>query len=233
MEFSQPFKKATLVKRYKRFLADIELPNGEVKTIHCPNTGSMKNCNEPGSRIWYSTSENTKRKYPETWEIFQNAKQHLIGINTHRANALVIEAIHNGTIAELQGYDTLKAEVKYGLNNSRIDILLQSADNNCYVEVKNTTLALENAAYFPDAVTQRGQKHLQELAHVVSEGHRGVLLFCVQHTGVDVVKVADFIDSEYARMLAEVVEKGVEILCYQASISEHEICLTKKIPFAH
>lgn len=231
MNFEKPLKSAKLVKRYKRFLADIELPNGSVETIHCPNTGSMKACDGPGSLIWFSTSNNLKRKYPHTWEIIENEQQHFIGINTHRANKLVAEALSNKVIKELSYYSDIKSEVKYGEQNSRVDFLLSEKDEHCYVEVKNVTLAETNIAYFPDAVTERGRKHLQELALMREQGHRAVLLFCVQHTGVAEVRVAQTIDPNYAETLKNVIARGVEVLCYQAEISPSAITLKNKLPF--
>ena len=188
MDFESELRPAQLLKRYKRFLADIELPSKDIITIHCPNTGSMKNCQEPDSRIWYSTSNNLKRKYPQTWQFIETRDNHIIGINTGLANKLVAEAIENGTIKQLQNYADLKTEVAYGEQKSRIDILLsngEQAQDKCYVEVKNVSLGFGSGlGLFPDAVTTRGQKHLQELVRVKQSGCRAVLLFCVQHTGI-------------------------------------------------
>ena len=231
MKFKPALEQGTLIKRYKRFLADVELANGEQITIHCPNTGSMKNCNEPGSRVWFSESENKKRKYPHTWEIVEVAKKYRAGINTGRANALVEEAIEQGTVVELQGYDSLKREVKYGAENSRIDILLSNEDEDCYVEIKNVTLWIgQDQGIFPDAKTERGQKHLRELMAMKAEGHRAVLLFCVQHSGIKVVAPADEIDPKYGKILREAAEAGVEIIAYRAKLTAREIVLTESVP---
>ncbi|WOH35968.1 DNA/RNA nuclease SfsA [Thalassotalea fonticola] len=232
MKFEPEIHPAKLIKRYKRFLADIELPNGEVTTIHCPNTGAMTGCAEPGFKIWYSLSDNPKRKYPGTFELAQNNQGHLIGINTGKANHLVVEAIKNNKIAELLGYQYCKTEVKYGKENSRIDICL-TGDNqpDCYVEIKSTTLLIDNCGYFPDAVTARGQKHIRELMSLISTGKRAVLFFCVQHSGINKVKVADFIDEKYAKLLKEAIEVGVEILCYGCDINENGIEINNKLNF--
>ncbi len=170
MKFEPRLEAATLVKRYKRFLADITLPDGSERTIHCANTGAMTGCADAGNTVWYSTSDNPKRKYPNSWELSETAAGHKICINTARANQLAVEAIESGVIEELQGYDQLQTEVKYGSENSRIDILLNSKSRpNCYIEVKSVTLLddhVEGKGYFPDAVTTRGQKHLRELSEV-------------------------------------------------------------------
>jgi sugar fermentation stimulation protein A len=232
MKFKPSLQPATLLRRYKRFLADIELPTGERVTIHCPNTGSMKNCIVENSPCWYSISDNPNRKYPYTWEIATVPNGYLAGINTGRANALVEEAINNGLVAELSGYKHIKREVKYGAENSRIDFLLSDEKRaDCYVEVKSVTLAFENCqGFFPDAVSTRGTKHLRELMGMVDAGHRAVLFFCVQHTGIISVAPADDIDPVYAATLREANNRGVEVLAYQAEISAEEIVLTKAIP---
>ncbi|WNC68236.1 DNA/RNA nuclease SfsA [Thalassotalea nanhaiensis] len=232
MKFDPCLYPATLIKRYKRFLADIELPNGDITTIHCPNTGAMTGCAEPGFKVWYSLSDNQKRKYPGTFELAQNNQGHLIGINTGRANHLVVEAIKNNKINEFADYQQCKTEVKYGHENSRIDVLL-SDDNkpDCYVEIKSTTLLIDNCGYFPDAVTTRGQKHIRELMTLISEGKRAVLFFCVQHSGIKEVKVADFIDEKYGTLLKEAIKAGVEVLCYGCEINENSIEIDNKLNF--
>ena len=170
MKFDPPLQTATLIKRYKRFMADVELSNGEVLTLHCPNTGSMKNCAEPGSQVWFSDSGNPKRKYPHTWELVSVEGNFVAGINTNRANALVKEALENNVVPALSGYDELRSEVKYGEENSRIDLLLERGDERCYVEVKNVTLGMgDGLGMFPDAVSARGTKHLRELKQMVEQ----------------------------------------------------------------
>ncbi|MCE9677712.1 DNA/RNA nuclease SfsA [Shewanella sp. AS1] len=231
MLFTPPFEQGILLKRYKRFLADIQLNDGSQITIHCPNTGSMRNCLFPGHKVWFSTSDNPKRKYAHTWEQHQNDEGHIIGINTGRANELATEAINNRVITELSGYTSLRREVKYGNENSRIDILLEDeAKGRCYIEVKSCTLLEESQGYFPDAVTSRGQKHLRELMQMRSEGHRAVLLFVVQHTGIQGVTAATHIDPAYSTLLYEAKQAGVEILAYRAELSPDKAILTQACP---
>lgn len=233
MDFSLPLQEATLQLRYKRFLADVVRHEGTELTLHCPNTGSMKNCAQPGSRIWYWDSANNKRKYPCTWELVEVENQYLACINTQRANGLVVEAINNGVIQELQGYDQLQTEVKYGHENSRIDILLthKGPVPRCYVEVKNVTLmAADGLGQFPDAVTQRGRKHLRELVAMVEQGHRAVLVYCVAHTGIDRVAPAWNIDPAYADSLIWAMQSGVEVLAYGADINLTSMTLERRLP---
>ncbi|WP_299795420.1 DNA/RNA nuclease SfsA [uncultured Shewanella sp.] len=243
MQFTPPFEQGVLLRRYKRFLTDIRLSDGSEVTIHCPNTGSMRNCLFPGEKVWFSTSDNPKRKYSRTWEQAESDVGHIIGINTGRANQLAEDAIRDGVITELSGYGSLRREVKYGSENSRIDILLSDAEEaknsergdtltkaDCYVEVKSCTLLEEGQGYFPDAVTTRGQKHLRELMEVVAAGHRGVLLFVVQHTGIESVQAAAHIDPDYANLLSEAHRAGVEIIAYCAEISPNGASLIKSCP---
>ncbi|PKG83716.1 DNA/RNA nuclease SfsA [Colwellia sp. 75C3] len=227
---------AKLIKRYKRFLADIELPSGEETTIHCANTGAMKGCAEPDDTVWYSTSTNTKRKYPFSWEINQTQNDHFICVNTLRANQLVEEALNKGLISELSGFDELKREVKYGNENSRVDFLatyIHAPDT--YIEVKSVTLLDKGHGYFPDAVTTRGQKHLRELMDMVAQGHRAVLLFAVLHSGINAISAASHIDPTYAKLLEEAKAAGVEIIAYKAGFTlengELDINLIENIPF--
>lgn len=237
MKFEPILEPAVLIKRYKRFLADITLPDGSERTIHCANTGAMTGCATPGNKVWYSTSDNPKRKYPNSWELSETATGHRICINTARANQLAVEAIESGTIKELQGYDQLQTEVKYGNENSRIDILLNSENKpKCYIEVKSVTLLNEDESgqgYFPDAVTTRGQKHLRELAQMAQNGSRAVLLFSVLHSGIEKVSPAHHIDANYSQLLKYAQEQGVEVLCYKAELSHHEIKLVKALDFSH
>ena len=212
-------KKARLIKRYKRFLADVILEDGTETTIYCANTGAMTGCAEAGDTVFYSTSENKKRKYQFTWEFTITQKNHWICVNTAKANALVAEAIAQQNIPELLNYQDCKAEVKYGEENSRIDFLLTDSNKpNCYVEVKSCTLLDERKqvgdGYFPDAVTTRGQKHLRELIEMKQQGHRSVLLFAVLHSGIKRVQAADFIDKKYADLFKDAQNAGVEVICY-------------------
>lgn len=227
---------AKLIKRYKRFLADIELNRGEETTIHCANTGAMKGCAEPNDIVWYSTSTNTKRKYPFSWEITQSQNNHFICVNTLRANQLIEEALHRGLIKELAGFDELRREVKYGNENSRVDFLATYHNApDTYIEVKSVTLLNNGHGYFPDAVTTRGQKHLRELMDMVAQGHRAVLLFAVLHSGINDIAAASQIDPIYAKLLKEARLAGVEIIAYKADfslkINEIEINVVEKIPF--
>ncbi len=235
MQFSFPLQEGVLIKRYKRFLADVETASGESITIHCPNTGSMKNCQDAGSRVWYSESGNPKRKYPCTWQIVEVEARYLVGINTGLANSLVEEGIRSGAVAELQGYASLRREVPYGEQKSRIDILLEDGEQEserCYIEIKNVSLGMGNGlGLFPDAVTTRGQKHLQELMTIKASGNRAVLLFCVQHEGISEVRPADEIDPEYGELLRKAASCGVEIIAYgvKFSTSENRIELNKPL----
>ena len=231
MQFIPPLQPATLVQRYKRFLADVVTPNGETLTLHCPNTGAMTGCATPGDTVWYSTSSNIKRKYPHTWEITQTADGEYICVNTLRANQLVKEAISLDFIPELRGYNLLKSEVKYGSESSRIDFMLQADDRpECYIEVKSVTLAEKDNGYFPDAVTLRGQKHLRELMSVAAAGKRAVLLFAVLHSAIGRFSPARHIDLKYAQLLNEAQKQGVEVLVYKAELSADNITLRSALP---
>jgi sugar fermentation stimulation protein A len=232
MKFPDPLIKGTLVKRYKRFMADVELPGGEIVTAHCANSGSMKSVNEPGSNVWISPARNPDRKLKFTWELIRVGDA-MVGINTALPNAIVFEAIENGTIAELQGFATMRREVKYG-KNSRIDILLENEDGaKCYVEVKNVTLKRElgadKPAEFPDGVTARGAKHLAELSDMVAEGHRAVMLYLVQRDDCEAFNLARDIDPEYGEAYDRAIKSGVEILGYTCQINPEEIIVTNRV----
>lgn len=234
MIFEQPLQEATLLQRYKRFLADVRRPDGSEFTLHCPNTGAMTHCQGKGWRVWYTDSQNPKRKYACTWQLVEDADGCFIGINSALANKLVAEALDNGIINELAGYSSRRTEVAYGEQRSRIDFLLScEGREECYVEVKSLTLKTENGVgVFPDAVTTRGQKHLQELMAEVAHGKRAVLLFCVQHTGIERVSVARGIDPEYARLIDEAVAEGVEVIAYGVAIdpAQNTLILTNSLP---
>jgi sugar fermentation stimulation protein A len=231
MNFNRPLQEAVLNQRYKRFLADVTTHNGAKLTIHCPNTGSMAACAEPGSRVWYWQSDNAKRKYPCTWELVEVDGRYLACINTQRANALVVEAINNGTIEALQGYSDLQQEVAFGQERSRVDILLRGTGPDCYVEVKNVTWWRGHGrGEFPDAVTDRGRKHLRELAAMAAAGQRAVLVFCAAHTGIEAVAPAWDKDPRYAEALLEAVAAGVEVYAYGADISPQSIGLSRPLP---
>ncbi len=236
MKFDYPLVKGTLIKRYKRFLADMTLENGEQITAHTPNTGSMKGCSEPGSTVWLRDTKNPDRKYPLSWEMVETKPNVLVGINTILSNSLVAEAIENGIITELQDYDLIRREVKYGEENSRIDLLLidekKESENkpDCYVEVKNVTLVEDETALFPDAVTKRGSKHLRELQAMVKQGKRAVIFYCIQRDDVREFRPADDIDPEYGQLLREAIKSGVEALAYSAKISPQGIELITNVP---
>jgi len=234
VKFSSDLIPATLIRRYKRFLADVTLAgNDKVITVHTPNTGTMLGCAEPGSRVWLQDSSNPARKYRLGWELSTSQTGTLIGVNTHLANQLVREGIETGVIAELQGYESLHQEVRYGQESSRIDVLLQhTARPACYIEVKNVTLVRgKGVAAFPDAVSQRGTKHLRELTNLVQQGYRAVLLFCVQRADAKVVEPARDIDPTYADTLRTAVNGGVEVLAYRAQVSTSAITLQTRLPF--
>ncbi|NIY47994.1 DNA/RNA nuclease SfsA [Cedecea colo] len=231
MEFSPALQPATLVKRYKRFLADVITPTGELLTLHCPNTGAMTGCATPGDTVWYSTSANLKRKYAHTWELTQTPGGDFICVNTLQANNVVKEALRENLLPELSGYTKILSEVKYGAERSRIDFMLQ-ADNkvNCYIEVKSVTLSEQGSGFFPDAVSLRGQKHLRELMSVVMQGERAVLLFAVLHSAITRVSPARHIDAKYAQLLCEAQECGVEIIAWRAELSAAGLTLTSPLP---
>lgn len=230
LRIDPPLFPATLLKRYKRFLADVRLDDGTELTVHTPNTGSMLGCAEPGMRIWLRDTQNPKRKYRYSWEMSETAAGVKIGVNTAISNQLVREAIESGIIEELQGYDQIQTEVSYGHENSRIDLLLKNATQHCYVEIKNVTAAdARYLAMFPDAVTRRGSKHLRELRAMVEAGHRAVIFFSVQRQDVVGFRPAREIDPVYAGTLAEVVAAGVEAMAWQARVSPDEICLHQRL----
>lgn len=215
---------STLIKRYKRFLADVTIQNSDNKivefTLHCANTGAMTGCATPGDTVWYSTSDNLKRKYPNSWELTQTQENDWICVNTIRANQLAEEAIINNIIPAFSGHHNLRREVKYGDENSKIDFhLIDNQQRETFIEVKSATLLQDNQGYFPDTVTLRGQKHIRELMAVVSQGHRAVLLFAVLHSGINSVKPAAHLDPEYARLLIAAEKHGVEIMAYKAEFT--------------
>jgi sugar fermentation stimulation protein A len=235
--FSMKFnlKKATLIKRYKRFLADVILEDGTETTIHVANTGAMTGCAVPDDSVWYSTSDNIKRKYPNSWELTLTQANHWICVNTIRANQLTEEALNQGKIDEFAQNSNLKREVKYGEKNSKIDFYLVDKDGrDTFIEVKSVTLLEENQGYFPDAVTLRGQKHLRELMAMAEKGHRAVLLFAVLHSGINDVKPAEHIDAKYAKLLREASQHGVEIIAYKAKFQKNNhdftVTLADKVP---
>ena len=217
--------KGVLVKRYKRFLADIETEEGLI-TAHCPNTGAMTGCAEPGWNVWYSLSDNPKRKYAATWELV-DTEQGICSVNTGRANHLVREGIEQGVIAEVSGQE-IKSEAKIPDGGGRFDLLVDKA----YVEVKSVTLRMDDGrGEFPDAVSSRALKHVRALEDVVSSGYRGVLIFCAQHTGIESVRPAEQIDPKYAQALGEALDRGVEIYAYGIETDLNEISVSRALPF--
>lgn len=232
MNFPDPLIRGRLIRRYKRFLADVTLETGDTVTAHCANPGSMMGLAEPDSEVWLSPSRNPTRKLAYSWELVR-AGGGLVGVNTARPNALVEEALAAGRVAELAGYGRTRREVPYGAN-SRIDLLLEDdARPPCYVEVKSVTLCRGGGlAEFPDAVTARGAKHLGELATVAATGARAVLLYLAQRDDCTRFAVAADIDPAYARAAAAARSAGVEILCYACAVSPAGIALTAPLPFA-
>ncbi len=216
-----------LIKRYKRFLADIILDSGETITAHVPNSGAMTSCIESNCPVWVTYHDNPKRKLKYTLELTQ-MKDYLICTNTGVANKIAIEAVNKGTIKELQGYSSLKPEQKYG-QNSRIDILLENENEKCYVEIKSVSLRINDMLAFPDSVTTRGQKHLEELSDMVKLGHRAVMLYIIQRTDNAKFRLAHEIDTKYAQAFKKAKEIGVEVLVYQSYISQEEIYLQNSI----
>jgi sugar fermentation stimulation protein A len=230
MNFQPPLKPATLIKRYKRFLADVILADGSQTTIHVANTGAMSGCAEPGDTIWYSTSDNKKRKYPLSWELTQTQKEHFICVNTIRANQLIEEALNSNKIKELRGYNRLQREVKYGQENSKIDFFLSDGEQpDAFIEVKSVTLLEGAQGFFPDAVSTRGQKHLRELIDVLQTGKRAVLIFAVLHSGINSVQAAAHVDPKYAQLLAEAIRLGVEVYRYKAHLSVEELYIKHRL----
>jgi len=218
-----------LIKRYKRFMADVKLRNGRVVTAHCPNSGSMSGCSESGRQVYLSRHNNPKRRLKYTWELIEMPNS-LVGINTIVPNKLVKVSIEDGKIPELSGFDLVRSEVRYG-QNSRIDLLLERGDNRCFVEVKNCTLVTDGVAYFPDAVTSRGLKHLIELQHQVRLGDRSVMFYLVQRMDAKLFRPADHIDSAYGRELRKAAENGVEIMVYDVVLNLQGIRLNNPLRY--
>lgn len=235
MRFSAPLVPATLIRRYKRFLADVRLPSGDEITVHVANPGGMIGLALPGANVWLSKSENAKRKLAYSWELVEvdfGSGLELVGVNTAHPNLIVAEAIAAGAIPELSGYTGIRREVKYG-RNSRIDLLLTDpARAPCYVEVKNVHLMRRRGlAEFPDAVTARGTKHLDELAAVVSAGGRAVMMYLIQIASADRFALAADIDPAYAHAFARASAAGVESLAYACVLGGGEIRLARRVSF--
>ena len=236
MKFATPLIRGRLIRRYKRFLADVMLDDGREVTATCPNTGSMLGLTAPGSIVWLSVSDSPTRKYPHTWEMVEadlGAGPGLVGINTNHPNRIVAEAITAGAIPELSGYTTLRHEVKYGLS-SRIDILLEDPSKPlCYVEIKNVHLSRKlGLAEFPDSVTERGVKHLVELSAMVAAGHRAVMLYLVQRADAEHFAFARDIDPRYVTAFEAARMAGVEALAYVCEITPESVEIVRPVPFA-
>ncbi len=223
-----PLIPARLIRRYKRFLADVELEDGMTLTVHCPNSGSMKTCVGDGWPVMLSTSDNPKRKYRHTLEMVNNGVC-WIGVNTQRSNAIVEEAIRDGRIEELRGFDVLRREVKLG-EKSRIDFAMNSGSRRTWIEVKNVTMVNDDGRYaFPDAVTSRGAKHLRELTSAVAAGDRAVMLYLIQRSDGSGFTTADHIDSIYGKEFRRAIDGGVEALAYRADVGPEEIVIVERV----
>jgi sugar fermentation stimulation protein A len=237
MQFDPPLIPGKLIQRYKRFLADVMIAGGVTVTASCPNTGSMLGLTTPGSTVWISQNDSPSRKYRHTLEMIESdfgTGPHLVGINSGRPNALVAEAIETGIIPELAGYASLRREVKYG-EASRIDLLLAGGTDPrpCYVEVKNVHLMREpGLAEFPDSKTERGAKHLRELAAMVGQGHRAAMMFLVQRGDGERFKLAADIDPVYAAAFQTAAAAGVEMLCYRCRLSPSDITVERRLDIA-
>ena len=231
MKFPQPLARGRLVQRYTRFFADVVLDSGEATTAHCPNPGAMLGLNQPGLGVWLSRSDDPKRKLAHTLELVE-ADGGLIGVNTMNPNKLVAEALANGWIAEISGYDSIRREVKYGAN-SRVDFLLErEGQPPCWLEVKNCHFRRDGAlAEFPDCVAARSLKHLRDLGNEVEKGARAVQLFVIQRTDCEEFDACHDLDPAYAAGLTEAAERGVEVLCYACDISPEEIRIARRIPW--
>jgi len=230
MQFEPKLLPAILIRRYKRFLSDVERPDGSLLTMHCANTGAMTGCAEPGYKVWYSTSDNPKRKYPHTWELAENHERQWICVNTHRANTLVADAINTAPLPLFYDYQRLEREIRFG-QKSRIDLRLVSEHCNVpmlYIEVKSVTLLGENGiGYFPDAVSVRGTRQLKEMTELLKAGQRVCVCYAVLHTGIQRVAVAKHIDPDYAHALAQAKAHGLMVIEAHFKIDQ------EKITFSH
>ncbi len=230
MQFQPVLAEARLVRRYKRFLADVRMPDGTVQTLHCPNTGAMTGCAEPGMRIWYATSSNPRRKYRHTWELAQTAAGALLCVHSQRANMLVREWLESGGNCRFDGNAAMVPEPPTPDGRGRFDFLLDGA-LPAVIEVKSVTLAGHGGVgRFPDAVSVRATRHLQQLVAAAASGQRAVLVFAALHTGIESVEPARDIDPAYADALAAAVDAGVEVLALGADITPRAITLVRELP---
>lgn len=229
MRFATPIVRGKLLRRYKRFLADVELDDGRVVTAHCANSGSMSSCYLPGSLVWLTERDDPKRKLKFDWQV-STVGDARIFVHPIFSNRIAKEAIESGVIAELRDYAHIQTEPRVS-SHTRLDLLLTRGTERCFVEVKSATLLLDQGRIaFPDAVSERGTKHLRELVTQVENGHRGVLLFCANRTDARSVEPADLIDPVYGRTLRWAAARGVEILAYRVSVSQARVVLTRRIP---
>jgi sugar fermentation stimulation protein A len=220
-----------LLRRYKRFLADVELADGQRITAHCPNTGAMTGCTPEGARVWLSRSDSKTRKYPHTWELVETPEG-LACIHSARANAVVHEAFEQGVIPEFSDYPECRREVAYG-RGSRADLQLTGPAGEVLVEVKSVTLCRQGGlGVFPDAVSERGRKHIVELCESLAPGRRALLMFCVFHRGIDRVSAAGDIDPRYRAALDDALDRGLEVQAWRAEVSPGELRLTESLPFS-
>lgn len=228
MEFNNPLIHGHLIKRYKRFLADIKLDNGDIITAHCTNSGSMKSCLEDNAEVYLSPVNDPKRKTKFTWEMIKIGGD-WVGINTGNPNKLAFEAVKNGQIDKLRGYTEVQREVKF--DDSRFDVMAKNETETCFIEVKNVTYKEGNYALFPDAITSRGKKHLETLVKVKEHGMRAVMLYIIQRMDVEIFSTAKNIDPEYAKTLKKAYSKGVEIIPLQVKVTPESILFVKELPF--
>ena len=227
MEFTKQLIHGRLLKRYKRFLADVTLDDGREVTAHCTNSGSMKSCLEEGAEVWLSPVDDPKRKTRFTWEMIRIGGD-WVGINTSHPNVLAFEWISNGMIAGLEGMTGLKREMQW--EDSRFDLFGEGPEGPFFIEVKNVTLKEGNRALFPDAVTERGRKHLNTLVRVKKAGMRAVMLYVVQRMDVSIFSPAREIDPAYGEALDEAVRRGVEVFVVQARVTPERITYHKTLP---
>jgi len=230
MQFTSPLVHGTLIKRYKRFLADVRMENGQIITAHCPTTGTMLSCSTPDSPVCLSRSDNPQRKYPFTLEMVKNNST-WIGVNTTRTNKLVTEALKKGQITEFQDIHEIRTEIKTS-DHTRLDLQVNHGPSSTFIEVKNCSLAIDGCAMFPDAITTRGTKHLHELIRLTGEGQRTCIFFLVQRMDADRFSPASQIDSIYGEVLYQATEAGVMLLVYQAEVCPERIQVVRPLPYS-
>ncbi len=231
IRFHPSLTPAIWLRRHHRFLVDVRLDDGQEITVHTSNTGAMLGCSGKGMRVWIRDSANPKRKYRHSLELVQPRAGWWVGVNTLLANRLVGEGLKAGLFDELSGYTEWRSEVRYGRENSRIDWLLRGAGlPDLYLEVKSVTLCRDGVAYFPDAVTTRGLRHVRELTRMRALGKRAAVFFCVQHSHAKAFAPAADIDSAYASALVQAIDAGVEVLVWKTSMNPHQVFLERRLP---